>query len=674
MRPRPSSVADRWRRLLEAELVITITTGDTWLAVGLALLLGMASLGFGTWVARTVGLLKSDAPDGETLGVGLACGLIVLSACWAAIWSGGRSSFTPVAIGFAVAIAVGVVRRARRATVTDNAAPRSRSLLITILVGGLFVVAIALLYASTIAPGPRDAVQPIENPDHAFYAVLGRDLATSGAETNLSASGFTNLPGLPAQTWYHWGELWLAAAAITIFGVAPMAARYLVVLPLVLLAVAALSGTLVRRLANTTSRRSYAFGFLTCLFLAPVPLIPGPFFSSWAFGMILGITLYGLGAVAAVLTLYVLTTLGDRTPSWGLGVFAGSVVAFILPAHIVIAALALAGAGFVLGIRIVQSFLVHRRSRIVSPIWRRPIALSAVLLFATAGWALLSGHGLGGSGGSGSAIAPFNSAWTGSVAITALGAGMFLAIPVAWILARTPLSLEADIYLGTMALVVAGAIAWGWQLGDFNTFYLFFGGIAVFATPVAAVAVVRLLQWLRVTNHLRLAAGLVVLSAFQLGWGAGINSASALSRSGPLDDRQPIPIGMIDAIKHLPAGARLAYACRPFEEATFAQPQLLSIDLHTGRRVVPMCFEADAVVSLIGGVRSPETPNTSFDWAPQRELYPVASARPSSEDVAAFLTAHGIGYIYADRIHPNTLVTNAVPIASIDGAVLLKVP
>ena len=86
----------------------------------------------------------------------------------------------------------------------------------------MFVVAVALLYGSTLAPSPRDGVQPVEWTDLAFYAVLGRDLATTGTETNTSPSGFTDLPGLPAQTWYHWGELWLASAVITIFGTAPL--------------------------------------------------------------------------------------------------------------------------------------------------------------------------------------------------------------------------------------------------------------------------------------------------------------------------------------------------------------------------------------------------------------------------------------------------------------------
>ena len=43
-----------------------------------------------------------------------------------------------------------------------------------------------------------------------------------------------------------------------------------------LLAAAALTGTLVRRLTGSTSRGAFLFGFLACLFLAPVPFIPGP--------------------------------------------------------------------------------------------------------------------------------------------------------------------------------------------------------------------------------------------------------------------------------------------------------------------------------------------------------------------------------------------------------------
>ncbi len=173
---------------LVAELAITMANPDVWLAIGLALLLGGVCLVFGTWVMRLVGLLGSDAPAGETVGVGLSAGLMVLTAWWATIWSGGRSSFTPVAIGFLVAIALAVTRRARRPAqpapdpapaTNDQPAPgtrtstRQRSLILAVAGGALFVVVIALLYGSTLALSPRDGVQRFEKTDVAFYAVLG---------------------------------------------------------------------------------------------------------------------------------------------------------------------------------------------------------------------------------------------------------------------------------------------------------------------------------------------------------------------------------------------------------------------------------------------------------------------------------------------------------------------
>jgi hypothetical protein len=181
---------------LAAELAITASNGEVWLSIGEALLFGGGSLLFGTWVARTVGLLRSDAPAGETLGVGLATGLMVLAAWWAAIWSGGRSSFTPVAVGLGVAITLAVAQRAQRRTAAVHTAepsssdddgatirarpPRRRHLVLAALAGATFVVAVALLYGSTLAPSPRDGAQPVERTDVAFYAVLGADLAATG--------------------------------------------------------------------------------------------------------------------------------------------------------------------------------------------------------------------------------------------------------------------------------------------------------------------------------------------------------------------------------------------------------------------------------------------------------------------------------------------------------------
>jgi hypothetical protein len=667
------------------EFGITIANGEVWLSIGLALVLGGLCWLFGTWVARRVGLLQPNAPAGEVLGVGLAVGLMVLAAWGAAVWSGGRSSFTPVAIGFSIAIALGVARRARGSRSAQTAVsdaedkdrrpsrllPRNSLLLMAVGAGG-FVIAVAILYGSTLAPSPRDGVQPVEFNDVAFYAVLGRDLATTGIETNLSASGFSDLPGLPSQTWYHWGELWLASALIKIFGTGPLAARYFVVLPLVLLAAAALTGTVVRRMTRTGSRRIYLFGFAACLFLAPVALIPGPFFSSWAVGLIFGITLYGLSAVAVLLALYSLAVLRSRDATWALASFVGSAIAFILPAHIAVALLVMLGTGFVWAIRVGQSLLTTHRMPIMSPVWRRSLITLGALLGGTLAWGILTGHDMGG-GGSPPVVSPFNASWRESVLITTLGAGILFAIPVAWLLVRKKIPVHADLYSGTMVILVGGAIAWGARLGDFTMFYLFFAGIAVIATPVAVIAVRILWQRLRAMHRLRLATGLVVLCVLQLEVCAAIGTFR-LTLFGAQVGQPPIPVQLLAAMRELPPEAELAYRCRPFSEAAFGTPQLVSIDLHTDRRVVPMCFTGELFSFLNGAELSDQIPNMYFRAAPQRALYPDAASSPSSSAVASFLKGHGIQYIYADATHPNTLVNDAVVVASSGGAEVLKVP
>ena len=49
-----------------------------------------------------------------------------------------------------------------------------------------------------------------------------------------------------------------------------------------------------------------------------MPFVAGPHFSSWAVGLIFGITLYGLAAVAVLLAMYSLAVLGRRPPTWAL--------------------------------------------------------------------------------------------------------------------------------------------------------------------------------------------------------------------------------------------------------------------------------------------------------------------------------------------------------------------
>ena len=75
-----------------------------------------------------------------------------------------------------------------------------------------------------------------------------------------------------------------------------------------------------------------------------------------------------------------------------------------------------------------------------------------------------------------------------------------------------------------------------------------------------------------------------------------------------------------------------------------------------------------------GAPRTFQHPNPYFYWAPQRTLYPDAKARPSSTAVATFLKAHGIDYLYVDAKHPNTLVADAVPVATSGDAQVMRVP
>lgn len=672
------------RQPLPAEFAITIANGDVWLAIALALVLGLGCWVFGTWIARTVGLLGSSAPAGETLGVGLAVGLMVLAAWWAAIWSGGRSSFTPVAIGFAIALGLALVDRRRReadpAGVTGprtdspsfGALPRPRrSLVVTAVLGAAFIVAVALLYGATIAPSPRDGVQPVEFNDIAYYAVLGRDLATTGIESIHSASGFTNIPGLPEQSWYHWGELWLASAVITVFGTPPLAARYFIVLPVLLLAAAALTGSLARRAVGTSSRRLYLFGFLACLFLAPVPLA-GTFFSAWPAGMVFGINLYGLAAVALLFALYCFATLGPRRPAWASSALAGSGIAYVLPAHVAVGLLGLVGVVSVLALRVARSLLTARRLPGLEPVWRHVLIVSAGLLGATVLWGTLTGHTLGGAS-SPTLVPPFSAAWRDSVALTTLGAGVFLAIPFAWLLGARAGHRHADWFFGTLAVLIAGAVGWGARLGDFTMFYLLYGGIAVIATPVAVIAVRVLWERVVAVRRRALAVGIVVLCLAQLESGV-LNGIQRLRDFGAQGDESPISLRMLEEIRRLPDGAKLAYSCQPLDESGFGVPQLLGIDAHTARRVIPMCFQAEVLSTLLGAERSSLIENLYFRGAPQRLLYPDASARPSSVAVAAFLRQHGIDYIFTDSQHPNTFIERTVDVWRSGNASVSRVP
>jgi hypothetical protein len=547
-----------------------------------------------------------------------------------------------------------------------------RSIALGILGCVAFIVLFALLYGSTMSASPRNGVQPVEFADEAFYAVLSRDLSRTGTETAYSTSGFAEIVGVPAQTWYHWGELWLTAAAIRIFGADPLAARNLIVLPVLLLAAAALSGTIVRRLAGTPSRKAFVWGFVACVLLSSTPLVVGPYFSYWGRGMAFGITLYGLAAVAVLMALYCLVIQSSRRTGWDLSIFVGTATVLIVPAHLVLGLLAVVGAATTSVIRVSRSVRITRRLPTVPVGLKRTLLAIAIVGIATVAWGLVTGHGTLATAGS-PTVLPFNSTWRDSVLLTVLWSGVFLAIPVAWLVVRTDASLRSDLLLSTMVVLFVGAAVWGARLSEFTMFYFFYAGVTVIAIPMAALAVWILGDRLRKTGHRTLRLVLAATCAIQLELSV-VPVLAGLQQFGPGTFPAPISVSLLDAIRALPADAELAYACSTFDEVGFAGSRMLGIDAHTDRRVVPMCYEAEFVSALVGATLSPNVPNAFFKWAPQEALYPSPEAHPTSDEVASFLKSNGIHYIYADPQHPNTLVTFAVPIAASGGGEVLWIP
>ena len=77
---------------------------------------------------------------------------------------------------------------------------------------------------------------------------------------------------------------------------------------------------------------------------------------------------------------------------------------------------------------------------------------------------------------------------------------------------------------------------------------------------------------------------------------------------------------------------------------------------------------------LIGAEPSPQIRKLFFRYAPQRVLYPSPAATPTSATETVFLKGRGIDYIYVDRIRPNELVVDAVPIAATGTATVLRIP
>jgi hypothetical protein len=209
---------------------------------------------------------------------------------------------------------------------------------------------------------------------------------------------------------------------------------------------------------------------------------------------------------------------------------------------------------------------------------------------------------------------------------------MLLATPFGWLIARRAAPILSDICLGTVLIVAAGAIAWGWRLATFNAYYFFFGAIAVFAVPVSAAATWWLIARLRVARRPILAVGIMILCGIQLEMGIVVTLARFEGMGGP-ETTEAVPISLLRAIAQLPPDAKLAYACGSLDESSFFNSKLAGIDAHTGRRVVPLCFQADSFRQLYRPARS----RAPSSWAllKQRSIrlrlpaHPLQRWRPS---------------------------------------------
>ena len=261
----------------------------------------------------------------------------------------------------------------------------------------------------------------------------------------------------------------------------------------------------------------------------------------------------------------------------------------------------------------------------------RAYLAAGALVIATLIWAGLTGM-VQAAVPSSPLVEPFNASWREFVAITTIGCGVFAAIALAWLTIRRKAvdrgrPVPRDACPSDLRRARLGRASR--RLHD--VLPVLCAGIAVIATPAAAIAVWTLWTRLRASKHAKLAVGLggPMRDPTRVGCGHRSPPSSGIRTTGR--SRADTDIECWHRSRICQQDAKLAYACQPFDELGFGVPRLLSIDAHTGRRVVPMCFEAE-VFSELSRRRAIDSRcrTTSFIWAPQRVLYPDATANPSS--------------------------------------------
>jgi hypothetical protein len=646
-------------RVVEDAAAFISDPGVWWSWVILTALTLLAA-GVGAVIGRRVGLIREDASPSEALGLALGIGLLACAVTYATVRSGGTTVYLPAFVGLLAAIAFGRGQVRSEGGLGRYAAPLAAVL--------LSAVAVSILYGITIAPSARNGMQPVEFMDEAFYAALGAEIRASGSETIQALAGLGEIPGLPPRSWYHWGELWLAAAVLEVPGMTPMHARHAVVLPLLVVATAAIIGAIAARQVGRVGHRAAfllaAFGMLS---LAPVPLVRELHFDWWARGIGFSITPYGLAYV--VIALGVAVLLRPRLLSTCLGaILGGTLVAAAIASHLLIAAASAVGVAVLLVARLLRADgdLPERLRPLV-----RPTAVAALAALATLAWGLATGHALVGDGAV-QGVAPFDRSWLRSILLTAVGAGVLALGPL--IAAQRGLLTRHLTIVGAgagIATAVAG-VAWGARLPDHNMFHVFFGAIAVIATPVAVILTVVAAGCARQRGMPRTALALATLLLTQGAIGVGA-TVSRLYEFGP-GNFAPVPTAALAFVRSLPVDARLAYACRGFEEVAVWDARLVSITAHTGRTVIPMCFQSDLYGHLHGLEPDPAVMNPFFERAPQRTLYPSLEARPSESEITAFLDRYGIDYIWNSPDHPNVLLPDAQVLFSAGDVSIHRVP
>ncbi len=640
------------------DLTAFLTDPSALWSVLVALAFGAACTALGVFIGRRTRLLEPTAATADQLGVGLALGLLTSAVVYATVRSGGASTYVPSAVFLAMAIALG------GGQVTPRLPDRR-----WLGVGALAAVAVvgaAVMYGVTVAPSPRAGAQPVEFMDEAYYGVLSSTLRQTGIENVFAPAGFDTMPGVPAQSFYHWGEAWLGALIHGVPGVGAIHASQLVTFPLVIVATAAvIAGVAANSVPRTFRREALVLAAIGTIAIAPIPLLLDWHFDWWARPIGFAVTTYGLTYVIVALGLqWILTPPSPSRPVSLLMI--GALVSALVASHIVLAALA----AVAISSGWIHRWVMERRRGARQPLMWGVAGASVLGGVATLAWGLLTGHGFADAGAM-VGVSPFGEAWLRAIGLTLLGAGVLVIGPA---LALRP-SLEHErlgsIAVGVTCAVAAGALLWGFRLAEFNYFHAYFGAIAVFLTPVAVIAIVRAIADGR-TRMSRATPLLVVVLVGQSAIGLGA-TVQRLYEFGP-GHYQPVPLEALAYVRALPSDAKLAYACANFEEAAAWDARLISLTAHTGRPVVPMCFQSDIFRNQVGHSPDPALANPFFEHAPQRVIYPALDDPPTTEEIVSFMDDHGIEYVWVDPSHPNILVPHATEIFRAGQFAVLQLP